>query len=692
VASARGPRLAELCGIALLALAVSSAGIASHSLWTPDEPRDAAVGRAMWATGDLAVPRLNGEPFLEKPPLAWWLEVAAYRALGVSDTVARLPSALCSALTLLATFLLARRLGGPAAGWLAAGALATTAEYSEDMSRAIVDPPLVLLVTLVYAGFALLVEAPAQPPAAGRRQRTAGRALIAAGAPLAFMAKAVVGLALALGPPVLYLLTAELLFWHRRRAAGGATGDPGGGRAAPSDATGGPGGGWPGRETLRLLLPLALLVVPLLAAVAVPWSLAVAHDAGWPALRECLVGNTVGRLFATAAGQRYGHRQPLWYYLSAGVPALLPWSLALPAMLLRGRRDRRETEAAPPAPAPARPWNALHLLPACFLFGTVILSVAASKRTVYLVPLLPALAVPLGLWLDRLGRPSRPALPFPPSPLSPPSETGRAAGSNPAFASSNDSAARVGAADPVDPPLQPLALAARSVSADRAPRPWDRVTALLLLALFGVLPLLLWATATAAAHGAIHAFPVGPLHAELTTGRLAMAGILALAASAVLLARLARHLRAGTTPRGAWLVVPALALTLAYHTAIKAAVEPLKDPHALTAAIARLDPGTAPVAAFRPSETTLGIVYFDLGRSTQPLDSAAELAAWMQGHPRGQVVVAREELRFLPPAPRPPLRLLYDETATKASPYFIFGWSTPAPGADGLHPTAGATP
>ena len=46
-ASASGKtRLGELAAVVLLAALVSAAGIASHSLWTPDEPRDAAVGKA----------------------------------------------------------------------------------------------------------------------------------------------------------------------------------------------------------------------------------------------------------------------------------------------------------------------------------------------------------------------------------------------------------------------------------------------------------------------------------------------------------------------------------------------------------------------------------------------------------------------------------------------------------------------
>lgn len=624
-------------GAALAAAAVSFAGIGSHSLWTPDEPRDAAVGKAMWASGDLVVPRLNGHPFLEKPPLAWWAQAAGYQVLGVSDAAARATPALFGTLTLLVTFALGRRLGGTRAGWLAAGALASTAEYGEDMGRAIVDPALVLMVTLAYAGFvALVTPRPGETgggEAAGRvngkgpvpvLERRGAILLIALAVPLAFLAKGVVGIGLALGPPILYLLVAA----GRAGAAGRGSGLGGRGDIA----------GWRGTGTARLLAPLALVGVPLFAAIVLPWALALLREGGWAAVRECLVGNTVGRLLSTAAGRAYGHRQPFWYYLPAGAAALLPWTLALPAMLRGGGGPGgggrsggavRDGGAAgePPAGISAGRAGAerdgsdtgRRLLVAAFFIGLALLSLAASKRSLYLVPLLPALAVPVGLWLDRLG------------------------------------------------PAQAQALAAERAPGSR----WDRPTALLLLALAALLPAALWIGAWEAARGAFRAFPAAPLRAELTSGRLAAAGAVAACGAALLLLRLARHLRAGTTPAGAWLVVPYLALGLVYQTAVKAAVDPLKNLHDLTAAIARLDPGPGPVAAYRPSETTAGIVNFDLDRRVWPLTTPAEVAGFFASHPQGRLVLSLDAWRHLPPSPRASLRLLYDETPAKASPFVI---------------------
>jgi 4-amino-4-deoxy-L-arabinose transferase-like glycosyltransferase len=40
-----------------------------HGLWNPDETRDAGIAREMYVHKEFAVPHLNGEAFLEKPPL-----------------------------------------------------------------------------------------------------------------------------------------------------------------------------------------------------------------------------------------------------------------------------------------------------------------------------------------------------------------------------------------------------------------------------------------------------------------------------------------------------------------------------------------------------------------------------------------------------------------------------------------------
>jgi 4-amino-4-deoxy-L-arabinose transferase-like glycosyltransferase len=343
---------------AILAFVVCFAGIGSHHIWSPDEPTGAAVGREMLESGDLIVPRLNGYPFLEKPPLYWWVQTAALRWWGATAAAARLPSALFSALTLLVTFALGRRLNGWRSGLLAVAVLGCTALFVLEAQRVVVDPALAFFVALSHLGFVILVDP--RTPAERRRALL----LIALAVPLAFLSKGVIALALAVAPPTLWLLAT------RRRGA------------------------------LRDLATLALLGIPVFALIVVPWAVALFRAGGWPALQECLLNNTLQRFAFHARGTVYGHTRPVTYYLTTGPAVLLPWSLTIPAMLKAGVLRH----------APDRPGSGARSL----LFGTVaigvlLLSAASSKRELYLLPLLPAFCACVAWWLDGVAERGAPA-------------------------------------------------------------------------------------------------------------------------------------------------------------------------------------------------------------------------------------------------------------------------------------------
>ena len=92
-----------------------------------DEPKYCVAGYEMALTGDFARPMYNGQPRMEKPPLAYWLMAPVARvavALGGPEAftpfVARLPGLLASVLLVAGTVMLGRRLFGPLIG-LAAG-------------------------------------------------------------------------------------------------------------------------------------------------------------------------------------------------------------------------------------------------------------------------------------------------------------------------------------------------------------------------------------------------------------------------------------------------------------------------------------------------------------------------------------------------------------------------------------------
>src|SRR5205823_9704836 len=89
-------------------------------LLEPDEGRYAQIPKEMLHGGSWVVPTLQGEPYLDKPPLLYWLVALSYRAFGVCPEAARLVPAVCVHLTILAVYLLGRRsVGGRAAFWAA---------------------------------------------------------------------------------------------------------------------------------------------------------------------------------------------------------------------------------------------------------------------------------------------------------------------------------------------------------------------------------------------------------------------------------------------------------------------------------------------------------------------------------------------------------------------------------------------
>ena len=87
-------------------------------LLEPDEGRYAQIPREMLESGEWVVPQLQGQPYLDKPPLLYWLIMMSYSTFGVSEASARLVPALAVHATILLVYLLGRRsLGERSAFW-----------------------------------------------------------------------------------------------------------------------------------------------------------------------------------------------------------------------------------------------------------------------------------------------------------------------------------------------------------------------------------------------------------------------------------------------------------------------------------------------------------------------------------------------------------------------------------------------
>src|SRR3954462_16012992 len=96
-------RLRSLALLVVLPAALLYPCMTFHLL-EPDEGRYAEIPREMLAHGDWIVPHLQGEAYLDKPPLLYWLVMLSYRLLGTHDWSARLVPALAVHSCILLTF------------------------------------------------------------------------------------------------------------------------------------------------------------------------------------------------------------------------------------------------------------------------------------------------------------------------------------------------------------------------------------------------------------------------------------------------------------------------------------------------------------------------------------------------------------------------------------------------------------
>jgi len=119
--------------------------------------RYAEIAREMIRSGDWVVPRLNGEIFIDKPPLLFWLiAIPSYFYGSVTPLIARLPSALSAWIGVVVLFLWAKKVYGTTlSGLLAGGALLSSYQYFTQARLAKTDIVLCLFIILALYFFHL---------------------------------------------------------------------------------------------------------------------------------------------------------------------------------------------------------------------------------------------------------------------------------------------------------------------------------------------------------------------------------------------------------------------------------------------------------------------------------------------------------------------------------------------------------
>ncbi len=113
---------------------------ARADLWQPFEPDLVETAREMRERGDWLHPRLNGMPYLEKPPLYYWAVLGvSWFAGALTEFTARVPSIVAGIVALVAVNRFAKGLFGRQTAWSATALLATMPVFFDCTFRGMTD-------------------------------------------------------------------------------------------------------------------------------------------------------------------------------------------------------------------------------------------------------------------------------------------------------------------------------------------------------------------------------------------------------------------------------------------------------------------------------------------------------------------------------------------------------------------------
>jgi 4-amino-4-deoxy-L-arabinose transferase-like glycosyltransferase len=340
----------QLFWLFAMALLVLGAGFGLRDPWPADEPRFVLVARQMVESGQWLFPHRGHELYPDKPPLYFWMLALCHQLIGSWRWSFLLPSLLSGLGTLYLTYDLGRRLWNHRAGLWAAIAVLSALQFVYQFKRAQIDPTLVLFTTLaLYGLFRHLFLGP--------QWRWFWVGCFAAG----------IGVILK-GVGFLPLLALLPFVWMRRKQWQGF---------APLGA--GNGLRW-SAGALAFFAAISLWLLPML------W---FALAGGDPEHRAYL-DNLLFKQTATRYADAWHHRKPFWYFIEVIALFWLPFSLTF-LWLWRDWRDAWRARDA-------RVWLPL----AWALMVLVFFSASPGKRDMYILPMLPAVALAAAPFLAAL--------------------------------------------------------------------------------------------------------------------------------------------------------------------------------------------------------------------------------------------------------------------------------------------------
>jgi 4-amino-4-deoxy-L-arabinose transferase-like glycosyltransferase len=316
-----------------------------RELWSPDEPRYAAITREMVVTGNWLVPHLNGELYAEKPPLHFWLMALGTLLWGsCNNFVLLLPSMLAGLGCLIVTYFFGRTLFNTTVGLLSGLVLATSSLFLAMAQYLRMDMLLTFFITTaLFCFYEICIRNSGRPV-----HYLAFYASLA----LATLTKGPVGVVLPLTSIVLYLAL---------------------------------------KRDIKSLLKLKPLPGVLLFALIVsPWLIATVNQAGWEYLQLLFVRQNLVRAYDS-----WDHDQPFYFYLPYLPAILFPWFPFIIGAFITQRTSIRQHKLD----------DGTLFLIIWFMSVFFLFSLMSAKVAVYLLPLIPAASLLIGkFWYDSVNR------------------------------------------------------------------------------------------------------------------------------------------------------------------------------------------------------------------------------------------------------------------------------------------------
>ncbi len=330
-----------MCGIVFLA-SVSASWMLTKDTLDNHECFVSVTAREMLASGDWVWPTFNGEPRINKTPLSYWLVASLAKITGeIDELTARLPSVIFAVLSVVAILYFVSYCISFRISLICAGVWATSLSYIRQAHDARSDMVMTFFIVVSFLSFYSAVTTQS-------RKRQIAFALIFW---LSF------GLSnLAKGPAPLPLVLVPLFFYvaiYRK---------------------------W---KVIPKLLPIAGPLIFL--GIVLPWPLVIAHKLNWDLTLWKI--EFVDRFL----GQYASGDKPWYYYLPRMFQFIVPWVAFLPMAL-----------AAPFYAVWNKKRPMMQFLWIWFVVGIVFLTINGGKRQHYILPLMPAMAILIGILIEDM--------------------------------------------------------------------------------------------------------------------------------------------------------------------------------------------------------------------------------------------------------------------------------------------------